>query len=108
MSITITELAKERIKNIKKMRQTPNACLRLSLKGGGCSGFMYDYDFVESPIEDDKVFIFEELTICIEKKSYLFLNGLEIDYEESLLKSGLVFNNPNSSRSCGCGESISF
>ena len=108
MAITITEKAIEKIENIKKMRQTPDACLRISLKGGGCSGFMYDYEFVNEPEENDKVFIFNSITICIDKKSYLFLNGMEIDYREDLMKSGLVFNNPKASRTCGCGESITF
>ena len=108
MAITITDKAIQKIENIKKMRQTPDACLRISLKGGGCSGFMYHYDFIQEPIEDDKVFTFGALIVCIDKKSYLFLNGTEIDYEEDLIKSGLVFKNPKTDRTCGCGESVSF
>jgi iron-sulfur cluster assembly protein len=59
-------------------------------------------------MENDKVFTFDTLTICIDKKSYLFLNGTEIDYQEDLMKSGLVFKNPKANRTCGCGESVSF
>ena len=69
---------------------------------------MYDYEFVDQPDERDKVFEFEDVKISIDIKSYLFLNGMEIDYQEALLKSGLVFNAPQASRTCGCGESISF
>tara|TARA_R100001377_G_scaffold83524_1_gene65195 strand:- start:257 stop:583 length:327 start_codon:yes stop_codon:yes gene_type:complete len=108
MSITITESARIKIIKIKMKRQTPDVCLKVLLRGGGCSGFMYEYDFIEQPTEDDKVFEFEDLKVCIDKKSYLFLNGMEIDYKEDLFNSGIVFNNPNAKRSCGCGESVSF
>ena len=104
----MTKFAQEKIWQILKKRQTPGQYLRISLQGGGCSGYMYSYDFVEAPPEKDKIFEFEKIKICIDIKSYLFLNGMEIDYQEDLLKSGLVFNTPNVSRTCGCGESISF
>ncbi len=104
----MTEAAKLKIKSILKKRQTPEAFLRIAIKGGGCSGFTYHYEFVESPIEKDKVFNFGEVKICVDTKSYLFLNGVEIDYEETMMRSGIVLNNPNAKRSCGCGESISF
>ena len=89
-------------------RQTPDHYLRIGLKGGGCSGFMYHYDFISESDEKDKIFEFDDVKICIDIKSYLFLNGIEIDYEEDLLKSGLVFNTPNVTRTCGCGESVAF
>ena len=108
MAITITEAAKNKIRSLLNKRQTPGYYLRVGLRGGGCSGFMYQYDFVESPQEKDKIWDFDDVKICIDGKSYLFLNGMEIDYEDDLLKSGLVFKNPNASRACGCGESITF
>ena len=102
MAITMTDFAIQKVSDIMMKRQSPNHYLKISLKSGGCSGFMY------SPEEKDKIFDFGEVTICIDIKSYLFLNGMEIDYEEDILKSGLVFNTPKAQRSCGCGESISF
>tara|TARA_A100001515_G_scaffold115332_1_gene96930 strand:+ start:40 stop:396 length:357 start_codon:yes stop_codon:yes gene_type:complete len=108
MAITVTEKAKGKISDLLSQRQTPDHYLKISLQGGGCSGFMYSYDFVSLPEEKDKLFEFDNVKICIDRKSYLFLNGMEIDYQDDLLKSGLVFNNPNADRSCGCGESISF
>ena len=108
MAITMTDFAVQKIFEIMKRRQAPDQYLRIGLKSGGCSGFMYSYDFIETPEEKDKVFDFGEVKICIDIKSYLFLNGMEIDYEEDLLKSGLVFNTPQAQASCGCGESISF
>jgi iron-sulfur cluster assembly protein len=108
MAITITNKAKDKIAALLTQRQTPGYYLRVSLYGGGCSGFMYNYDFIQSPEDKDKIFTFGDVKICIDIKSYLFLNGMEIDYQEDLLKSGLVFNNPKVTRSCGCGESVTF
>ena len=108
MAITMTDFAIQKVCQIMKKRQTPDHYLRISLKSGGCSGFMYSSDFVTEPQERDKIFDFGEVKVCVDIKSYLFLNGMEIDYEEELLKSGLVFNTPKAQRSCGCGESISF
>ena len=108
MAITVTEQAEERIYSILCKRQTPEHWLRIAVRGGGCSGFKYDYSFVTEPEERDKKFEFTKVKICIDSKSYLFLNGIEIDFEETLMKAGLVFNNPKAKRTCGCGESISF
>ena len=108
MAITITEKAKAKINSLLKQRQTPGHYLRIGLQGGGCSGFMYNYEFIENPAPKDKIFEFDEVKICIDIKSYFFLNGMEIDYEEVLLKSGLVFHSPNVQRTCGCGESVAF
>ena len=104
----MTDFAVQKVSEITKKRQTPDHYLKIGLKGGGCSGFMYSYDFISEPEEKDKIFDFGEVKICIDIKSYLYLNGMEIDYEEDLLKSGLVFNAPRAQASCGCGESISF
>ena len=108
MAITITQLAQDKIGLLLRQRQTPDHYLRIGLQGGGCSGFMYKYEFADQPDERDKVFEFGDIKICIDIKSYLFLNGMEIDYEEDLLKSGLVFNAPRATRTCGCGESVTF
>ena len=108
MAITITQFAQDKIRSLLEQRQTPDHYLRIGLRGGGCSGFMYSYDFISEPEEKDKIFDFGEVKICIDIKSYLFLNGMEIDYEEDLLKSGLIFNTPQAQATCGCGESITF
>ncbi len=108
MSITITDSAKDKITSTLKKLGEPSFFLRVALKGGGCSGFMYHYEFVKTPAEKDKVFTFDNVRICIDIKSYLFLNGSEIDYEEDIFKSGFVFKSPNAKRKCGCGESVSF
>ena len=66
------------------------------------------YFLLESIKYIDKIFVFDDIKICIDIKSYLFLSGMEIDYEETIMRTGIVINNPNTTRSCGCGESISF
>ena len=108
MSITITEFAADRISNLMKKMSMEGGHLRISLRSGGCSGFSYNFDFVDEPEEHDKALELFGLNVCIDKKSYLFLNGMEIDYEETIFKSGIKINNPNAKSKCGCGESISF
>ena len=106
MPITLTENAKNRIISIKRKRQTPDAYLRIGVKSGGCSGFSYFYDLITKPDEKDRVFEFDSVKICIDKKSYLFSNGTEMDYVSTLMNSGFEFNNPSAKRSCSCGESF--
>ncbi len=106
MSITMTENAAKKISSIKSKRQTPEAYFRISIRSGGCSGLSYHYDLVAEPQPEDRVLELENVKTCVDKKSYLFLNGSEIDYTESLMQSGFVFNNPVAKRSCGCGESF--
>ena len=74
MAITMTDAAKGKIRTLLLQRQTPNYYLRIGLQGGGCSGFMYNYEFADQPDEKDKVFEFDDVKICIDVKSYLFLN----------------------------------
>jgi len=82
--------------------------MRIALKGGGCSGFTYIFDFISDVKDNDKIFEFDSIKVCTDNKSYLFLNGMEIDYEETPFKSGIKLNVPNVTRTCGCGESIAF
>ena len=64
-------------------------------------------DFVEGPGDGDKVFTFGDVSVCVDRKSYLFINGIELDYESDLVRQQFVFNNPLAKRSCSCGESFS-
>ncbi|MGA1201374.1 MAG: HesB/IscA family protein [Planctomycetota bacterium] len=81
--------------------------LRLFVKGGGCSGMLYDMKIVEGAEEKDKVFEIEGVRVIVDPKSYLFLNGTRVDFKESLMGRGFVFENPNAKNSCGCGTSFS-
>ena len=107
MAITITEAAINRLEILKKKRQTPTAVLRIGVRGGGCSGLSYYMDLVDTPEVKDKIFAFDKgHQVAIDRKSYLFLNGTEIDFQKTMVKTGFVFNNPLASRSCSCGESF--
>jgi len=108
VAVTMTESAIKRVKVLKKKRQTPDAVLRVGVRGGGCSGLSYFMDFVETPEEKDKLFEFGEpsVTLAVDRKSYLFLNGTEIDFQSGMMKTGFEFNNPIAGRSCSCGESF--
>ena len=110
MAITMTDFAAERISDMLKRNQHSDdtTYLRIGLKGGGCSGFSYMFKFTDECTEHDKVFKFDNLKVCIDKKSYMFLNGSEIDYEETPFRSGIKLSNPAVTRTCGCGESVAF
>ena len=81
--------------------------LRLGVMGGGCSGLSYSIKFDTRPRERDRVFEFDGVRVFVDPKSFLYLNGMTLDYEETLMRQGFNFVNPNSSRSCGCGSSFS-
>ena len=81
--------------------------LRVGIRSGGCSGMSYFLDYVPAPDALDKQFEVDGLKVCVDRKSYLFLNGIEVDWEQTLVKSGFVFHNPAAKRSCSCGESFS-
>ena len=109
--ITLTDNALDKALELRKKLEHPdNWILFVGLSGGGCSGFMYKLDFIPQPESDVGYNIIEHdgIKIYCDKKSYIFLNKTEIDYQETLMSSGFVFNNPMATRACGCGESIAF
>ena len=81
--------------------------LRLGVQGGGCSGLSYLFRFEPKERPNDNVYDFEGVRVFIDPKSLVYLNGVKLDYKESLIHSGFVFENPNSQKSCGCGTSFS-
>ena len=107
MAITLTERAAAEISRVFEQHKMPEgSCLRVGIKGGGCSGFSYVLDVTDVPAEDDEVSESSGVRIVCDRKSYLYLNGTEVDYNDELLKRGFVFNNPNAKQSCGCGASF--
>lgn len=84
-----------------------NAGLRLGVLGGGCSGLSYQFKFDTKPRPTDKIFEFDGVQVFIDPKSILYLHGMTLDYKETLMESGFVFENPNAKKSCGCGTSFS-
>jgi iron-sulfur cluster assembly protein len=81
--------------------------LRLGVVGGGCSGLSYQFKFAAEPKPRDHVFEFGDVKVFVDPKSMLFLDGVTLDWTESLMQSGFVFHNPHATKSCGCGTSFS-
>ncbi|MCY1021529.1 HesB/IscA family protein [Pyxidicoccus sp. MSG2] len=105
--ITIADSAVARLKELLEQRQTPEAGLRLAVKGGGCSGLQYSMEWSEKSRERDKVFEKDGVRVFVDPKSYLYLIGTELVFEQTLMASGFKLNNPNIKAACGCGESFS-
>ena len=109
MAITLTELAATRIKGIIQGEKLPSeqTRLRVGVKGGGCSGFSYMLDLTEEPRgESDEEMESHGVKILVDNKSFLYLDGTEIDFKEDVIQSGFVFKNPNATSTCGCGSSF--
>lgn len=109
MSVKITESAAREFKKVIVEQQMPDTiALRVGVKGGGCSGFEYQLEFDNKVSEDADLLVeMHGVRVAVNKKSALYLDGTEIDFHESLDKRGFVFNNPNATKSCGCGSSFS-
>jgi iron-sulfur cluster assembly protein len=109
MGVLITETAAREIKKVITEQKMPEGtALRIGVAGGGCSGFEYKLGFdVNVNEETDSVREIHGVRVAVDKKSSLYLDGTEIDFNEGLDKRGFVFNNPNATKSCGCGSSFS-
>lgn len=106
--ISVTDKAKEKINELLQQEgRTEKHNVRVSVKGGGCSGLMYDLDFDETIKPADQVFEDKGVKILVDKKSLLYLLGTTLDFSDGLNGKGFQFINPNASRTCGCGESFS-
>ena len=103
--IEVTPKAAEKIKETLAKHNIEGG-LRLGVQGGGCSGFSYLLKFDSKRRPTDQVFEFEGAKVFVDPKSYVYLEGLTLDYEETLLQSGFVFHNPNAKHTCGCGTSF--
>jgi iron-sulfur cluster assembly protein len=104
--IGIGDSAVARLKKLLEERGTPEAGLRVAVKGGGCSGLQYVMEWAEQPRERDKVFERDGVRMFVDPKSYLYLMGTQLVYEETLMASGFRLDNPNVKSACGCGESF--
>ncbi|HVO25398.1 MAG TPA: iron-sulfur cluster assembly accessory protein [Candidatus Margulisiibacteriota bacterium] len=105
MAITLSENAAAKIRALLAAQQKEASGLRVKVVGGGCSGLQYKMDLdVERP--GDKVFGTDDAKLLVDRKSFLYLNGTELDYNEGLMQSGFSLHNPNVKRSCGCGASF--
>jgi len=105
--ITVSEKAANKVKELISESNFEKPFLRIGVKGGGCSGLSYELEFDTEVKENDEVFEDKDIKILIEKKSLLYLYGTELEFTDGLNGKGFHFNNPNASRTCGCGESFS-
>jgi iron-sulfur cluster assembly protein len=108
-ALLVTERAvkKIRVAMAKEGVSPEEGGLRLGVMGGGCSGLSYSIKFDTQPRERDRVYEFDGVRVFVDPKSFLYLHGMTLDYEETLMRQGFNFINPNSTRSCGCGSSFS-
>ena len=104
--IQVTPRAIQKIKEQFARNNVTGGGLRLGVQGGGCSGLSYLFRLEAQPRPTDQVYEFEGVKIFVDPKSLLYLEGMTLDYQESLLHSGFAFENPNAKKSCGCGSSF--
>lgn len=105
--IHLTPVATNKIKEIMNMQNPVPVALRIGVVGGGCSGFQYHMAFENQSSDADNVLEFEGLRVVVDQMSSMYLEGVEVDYIESLEGAGFKFNNPNVKSTCGCGSSFS-
>ena len=107
LSIEVSEGAAKAIRKELDKRGTPDASLRVGIRGGGCSGFSYVIEFHDGdPRPKDKVFLKDGVRVVVDPKSLVYLNGTVLDWEQTLMRQGFKFVNPNEKSSCGCGHSF--
>ncbi len=105
--ITVSPKAVDAIRRQIQKRGTQGTSLRVGIRGGGCSGFSYVIEFHDGPPRArDKVFTYGDVTVVVDPKSLIYLNGTELDWEQTLMRQGFKFVNPNEKASCGCGHSF--
>lgn len=107
-AVILTETAAREVKTIIEQQEldADTVCLRVGVKGGGCSGFSYVLDLTEKRKETDEVFEQHGIRVICDPKSLLYLGGTTVDFKDEIMGRGFVFNNPNASTSCGCGSSF--
>ncbi len=105
MAITLTDNAAKRVVDFLKNRGS-GIGIRLSVQTTGCSGLGYNMEFVDDTNEDDIVFEDNGVKVIIDAKSFIYLDGTQVDYVKEGLNEGFEFNNPNAKAECGCGESF--
>ena len=102
--ISVTPRAIARLENL--INNSRAKAIKIGVENGGCAGMAYTMDYVADLDYQGEIIEINDITIVIDKSAILFLLGTELDYEETKIKSGFVFNNPNQTDACGCGESV--
>jgi iron-sulfur cluster assembly protein len=107
VNVTNRAIKRIRVAMAKENIAPDQGGLRLGVQGGGCSGLSYNIRFDTQPRERDRVYDYDGVRVFVDPKSFIYLNGMTLDYEETLMRQGFNFINPNSTKSCGCGSSFS-
>jgi iron-sulfur cluster assembly protein len=107
LQVTDRAIKRIRVAMAKEGVSPEEGGLRIGVTGGGCSGLSYAIKFDTRPRERDRIYEFDGVRVFVDPKSFLYLHGMTLDYEETLMRQGFNFINPNSTRSCGCGSSFS-
>ena len=102
----LTEAAAARVRQIMERSEKPVAGLRIGVKNGGCAGMEYTMEWAAEQKPYDEVVEDKGVKVLVDAKAMMFLLGTEMDFQTTALKSGFVFNNPNQTSACGCGESV--
>jgi iron-sulfur cluster insertion protein len=105
--ITLTESAAKKVKELVEAEGNSELALRVAVRPGGCSGFSYEMFFDSEFAADDQKADFGGVKVVVDSASLQFLGGASLDYKEGLMGAGFTVNNPNTTRSCGCGQSFS-
>lgn len=106
-AVHVTPKAVQKIREAFRREGVTEGGLRLGVQGGGCSGLSYLFRFEPKPRATDRVFQFEDVSVFVDPKSLLYLDGMTLDWKDSLIYSGFEFQNPHAKKSCGCGTSFS-
>jgi iron-sulfur cluster assembly protein len=107
IQVTDKAIAKVRSAMAKEGISPERGGLRLGVQGGGCSGLSYNIRFDTQPRERDRIFQFSDVRVFVDPKSFIYLHGMILDYQETLMQQGFVFVNPQATKSSGCGTSFS-
>jgi iron-sulfur cluster assembly accessory protein len=105
--ITLTDTATEKVKELLDAEGNPELALRVAVRPGGCSGFAYEMFFDSDVAGDDELADFGGVKVIVDPSSAQLLHGATLDYKDGLQQAGFSINNPNATRSCGCGQSFS-
>ena len=105
--IQVTPKAVQKIREAFTREGVNGGGLRLGVLGGGCSGLSYQFRYAPQPRANDQVFEFDDVKVFVDPKSMVYLEGMTLDYKESLIYSGFAFDNPHADKTCGCGTSFS-
>lgn len=107
-SIEITEAAADEIRKQRDKRGDPNSKIRVGIRGGGCTGYTYVFEWAEQVRASDREFSAFGVSVVVDPKSLVYLAGMQLDFVRGMMGHGFKFNNPNVKGDCGCGESVQF